>query len=122
MPGELGARQKIAEILARQGEVSAAVTEYGEVVRRYAEQGQFFKATALCRVILTLDPKHQRTQQQLAELYAARKSVPSVTAKLLPSAVLEKGAIAQANVAPAPPPAQAEEELAIEIDVEELAF
>ena len=120
VPGELGARQKIAEILARQGQVPAAVAEYGEVVRRYAEQGQFFKATALCRVILTLDPKHQRTQEQLAELYAARQKV--TTTKVGPSAVLEAGAIAQANVAPAPPPPGEEEVLSIDIAVEELVF
>lgn len=72
VPGELAARQKIAEILARQGDKKAAVAAYSEVVKRYAEQGEFFKATALSRVILTLDPSHQLAQQHLASLYASR--------------------------------------------------
>ena len=72
VPGELSARQKIAEILARRGDKQAAVAEYSEVVKRYAEQGEFFKATALSRVILTLDPSHQLAQQHLASLYASR--------------------------------------------------
>lgn len=76
VPGELAARQKIAEILARQGQVPAAVAEYSEVVKRYAEQGQFFKATALSRVILTLDPKHQLATKLLADLYASRPGGP----------------------------------------------
>lgn len=76
VPGELSARQKIAEILARQGQVAAAVAEYSEVVKRYAEQGQFFKATALSRVILTLDPKHQLATKLLADLYASRPGGP----------------------------------------------
>ncbi|MDP1826129.1 MAG: cyclic nucleotide-binding domain-containing protein [Archangium sp.] len=129
VPGELGVRQKIAEILARQGALPAAVAEYSEVVRRYAEQGQFFKASALCRVILTLDPKHEHTQQQLAQLYAARfeskaegQAAPAVRPAPVQSAPLEAGAIAQANVSPVPAPAEPVEDLSVEIAAEELVF
>ena len=92
VPGELSARQKIAEILARQGQTQAAVAEYSEVVKRYAEQGEFFKATALSRVILTLDPQHQLAQQHLAALYASRPgaSAPSAASRGAP---LSAGAI-----------------------------
>jgi cAMP-dependent protein kinase regulator len=128
VPGELGVRQKIAEILARLGDAPAAVAEYAEVVRRYADQGQFLKATALCRVILTLDPRHQATQQRLAELYSSRVGTASSASRLAlaSSAPLEAGSIAQAETAP-PPPAQAPEPvaevaIAIEIEVEELPF
>ena len=117
VPGELGARQKIAEILVRLGDAPAAVTEYVEVVRRYAEQGQFFKATALCRVILTLDPKHVATQQQLAELYASRRA--SSPSTLPAAAPLETAAIPRAHAAPVE---QEEVELAVDIELEDLAF
>ena len=73
VPGELGARQKVAEILARMGKKAEAIAEYTQVVSRYADAGQFFKATALCKVILTLDPKHVATQQSMAKLYAGRR-------------------------------------------------
>ncbi len=118
VPGELGARQKIAEILVRLGEVPAAVTEYAEVVRRYAEQGQFFKATALCRVILTLDPRHVATQQQLAELYASRRA--SSPSTLQAAAPLETASIPRAHAALVE--AEEEVELAVDIELEDLAF
>lgn len=73
VPGELGARQKVAEILARMGKKDDAIAEYTEVVNRYADAGQFFKATALCKVILGLDPRHSATQASLAKLYAGRR-------------------------------------------------
>ena len=125
VPGELGVRQKVAEILARLGDKPAAVAEYAEVVRRYAEQGQFFKATALCRVILTLDPKHEEATTKLAELYSSRQRTPSRVGPApvpAPVAPLEAGAIAQANEAPAPvaPAAAAAPAVEIEIEVEEL--
>lgn len=95
VPGELSARQKIAEILARQGQVQAAVTEYAEVVKRYAEQGEFFKATALSRVILSLDPKHLLATRLLAELYASRSGGPPPLPKAGPAwgPALGEGAI-----------------------------
>src|SRR3954465_5272081 len=72
VPGELGSRQKVAEILAKLGKKAEAIAEYEQVVNRYAEIGQFFKATALCKVILTLDRKHVATQEKLARLYSGR--------------------------------------------------
>lgn len=124
VPGELGVRQKVAELLARLGDKPAAVAEYAEVVRRYAEQGQFFKATALCRVILTLDPKHEEATKKLAELYSSRQRTPSRVGPApvpAPVAPLEAGAIAQANQAPEPAaPAAAAPAVEIEIEVEEI--
>ncbi|MDP1827604.1 MAG: cyclic nucleotide-binding domain-containing protein [Archangium sp.] len=74
-PGDQSVRQKVAEILAHQGRVDEAVEVYAEAVRRYAEQGHFFKAVALSRVILALEPTHQLALQLLAELYASRQGV-----------------------------------------------
>lgn len=122
VPGELGARQKVAEILARLGRTHEAASEYTEVVRRYAEQGQFFKAIALCRVVLTLDPAHHEAQEKLAELYAARRETPSVGKVVLPKvAPLEKAAVAQALAAPTPAPAAAAEP-ELELFIEEMGF
>lgn len=78
VPGELGSRQKVAEILAKLGRKSEAIAQYVEVVTRYADVGQFFKATALCKVILSLDPKHVETQQSLAKLYAGRRPLQAL--------------------------------------------
>lgn len=111
VPAELSARQKIAEILARQGQKAAAVTEYTEVVKRYAEQGQFFKATALSRTILTLEPANQLAQQVLADLYASRSTGGAKSTT--PSAALQPSAIDlawQNAVAASEPP----EEIALE--------
>ena len=118
VPGELAARQKIAEILARQGQVPAAVAEYTEVVKRYAEQGEFFKATAISRVILTLDPKHQLAQQLLADMYAGRVGGPAV--KPGAGAALQAGSIGLASQTPPPLPGHANEEPPEEIALEEL--
>ncbi len=113
VPAELSARQKIAEILARQGQGPAAVAEYVEVVKRYAEQGEFFKATALSRVILTLDPKNQTATQLLAELYAQRPGggtvpppLPGAKAQLQPGAFGSQSSL--------PPSEQPPEEIALE--------
>ncbi len=112
VPGELSARQKMAELLARQGDKPAAVAEYAEVVKRYAEQGEFFKATALSRVILTLDPSHQLAQQHLASLYASR---PGASGPALAShgAALQPGAfgLTQSDPSQHPPEEIALEEL-----------
>ena len=112
VPGELGVRQKIAEILARQGQGPAAVAEYTEVLKRYAEQGDFFKATALSRVILSLDPKNSAATQLLAELYAQRQGAAPPPLPGARGAQLHTGAFgAQSSL---PPGEQPPEEIALE--------
>ncbi len=74
-PDDIGARQKVAELLAKLGRRAEAVETYEDVARRFAEKGLFFKASATCRVLLGLDPQHQRTLELIATLYT-RKSPP----------------------------------------------
>jgi cAMP-dependent protein kinase regulator len=97
-PEDLGAHQKAAEILQKLGRKGEAIEAYEEVAKRYAQKGLFFKASALCRVLTTLDPAHKRTQELIASLYSKSKA-PAAAAKA-PSA--------------APPPAP---EVEIDIDV-----
>ncbi len=121
VPGDLVARQKVAEILARLGKKQEAVAQYAQVVTRYADQGQFFKATALCKVILSLDPAHVATQQSLAKLYAGRR--PAETPQVAdippppPSAPLVRGSLLE-EAGPPPPPERSEFELEIDIPIE----
>lgn len=112
-PADLAARQKVAEILTRQGHAKAAVEEYVELVRRYAEVGQFFKATALCRVVLTLEPGHRVVQDKLAELYAARRETPATKVPMPKVAPLSSAAVTTKAPA-APPPPEPEFDLFIE--------
>lgn len=76
-PKDLSARQKAAEILARLGKKPEAIAQYTQIAQRYAREGQFFKATAICKVILQLDPAHKEAQSSLAELYSKRLSAPA---------------------------------------------
>jgi cAMP-dependent protein kinase regulator len=70
VPNDVNVRQKMAELLSRLGKKSEAAAVYLDVVGRYAEAGQFFKAIALCKVILRLDPSHIAAQEELAALYS----------------------------------------------------
>lgn len=77
-PDDVGARHKIAELHVKLGDKPKAIEGYEDVARRYAEMGLFFKASAVCRLILGLEPNHQRTQELIASLYARGKGpVPS---------------------------------------------
>ncbi|MBL8957403.1 MAG: nuclease PIN, partial [Myxococcaceae bacterium] len=51
-PNDLGARQKVGDLFARLGKKREAVAAYLDTMERYASGGQFFKAIALCKVIL----------------------------------------------------------------------
>lgn len=91
-PADLGARQKVGDLLARLGKKSEAIAAYLDVSKRYAEGGQFFKAIALCKVILTLDAEHKAAHQYLADLYSKARapSAPAApAAKPAPMAPLE---------------------------------
>jgi cAMP-dependent protein kinase regulator len=119
VPGDVTVRQKVAELLQRAGRNAEAITEFSETVKRYAEAGHFFKATALCRVILTLDPKHDATQKKLAELYASRdnKGAPPPA----PAVAKEAPKLDVSSIAPSIAPVVATAST-VEIDVEDLVF
>lgn len=97
-PDDLAAHQKVAELLQKLGRKADAIDVYEDVAKRYAQKGLFFKASALCRVLLTLEPGHQRTQELIASLVA--KSKPQ-----------------QAAPAAAPPPGATTLEIDIEVVV-----
>ncbi|MEW5848236.1 MAG: cyclic nucleotide-binding domain-containing protein [Myxococcota bacterium] len=78
-PGDVWARQRLAEMLARQGRVVEAVVEYERLADALTATGEALKAMAILNVILKLDPKHTRTQRKLAELYARKRSAPTTT-------------------------------------------
>lgn len=82
-PDDVPARQKIGEMLQRLGRDRDAVDVYEDVAARYARQGHFYKASAVCRVLLTIEPVHERTQELIASLFA-RAQLPPPTAKQLP--------------------------------------
>ena len=121
VPGDVTVRQKVAELLQRAGRNAEAITEFSETVRRYAEAGHFFKATALCRVILGLDPKHEATQQQLAALYAARdpKGAPPKPPPAVEAPKLDVSSLSP--VVPAVAPVTSDD-AGVEIAVEDLIF
>jgi CRP-like cAMP-binding protein len=75
-PDDIAARQKVAEVLTKLGRNAEAVEVYEDVARRFAEQGLFFKASAVCRVLLGLDPKHQRTLELISALYTRKQPAP----------------------------------------------
>jgi CRP-like cAMP-binding protein len=108
-PKDLVARQKLAEVLRRGGEIAEAIEEYKLVADRFARDGLLIKAIAICKTILELDPQHVETQGALAELYARRQATaaaqPPVRQTLM-MAVAQPPAVAAAprSVQPARAP------------------
>lgn len=104
-PDDLTARQKVAELLAKVGQTSVAVDAYEDLAKRFAEKGLFFKASATCRLLLGLDPKHERTLELLASLYTRKSQEPLRGMKgLTPPA---QQPVAPVPGAPPPPPPEA---------------
>lgn len=103
-PQEPAHRQKVAEVLQRQGKKPEAIAEYQATAELYARTGWLLRAIALCKVILQLEPGHTRTQALLADLYSrqerARAPAPSAPAPLTTAMSLPRA------------PARAQEELA----------
>ena len=64
--------QKLAEAQRKLGNTNEAIAAYVSAAGLYATQGFLLKAIAICDMILALDPAHEDTQRQLAQLYAKR--------------------------------------------------
>ena len=112
-PDDLAARQKVAELLIKLNQRAEAVVAYEDLARRYAQTGLFFKASAVCRIILGIDPKHERTQALIATLFSrSEKPLPSQPAAPKP----------RAPEAPASPPEAVPEAEAVSEPELEIAF
>ncbi len=124
-PADLGARQKVGDLYARLGQKSEAVAAYLDAMERYASGGQFFKAIALAKVILSIDSSHATAQQKLAALYSkTRAPAPAQKAAAAPPAMapLELGNFGsfreiELETGPAAP-GEVEEELLLEVVAE----
>lgn len=101
-PNDLNARMKIGDIHRKRGDMSSAVDAYEWVAEAYAQDGLLLKAIAICKVILSLDPRHTATQTMLAELYGKRRG-PASSVGNAPVAPSHFG-MPMASAAPAPVP------------------
>lgn len=108
-PDELSAMQKVAELQAKDGRKADAVATYEALADRYAKAGHFFKASAVCRVVLSLDPGHQRIQEQIASLFSRAHA---------PKAPLVPPRPATAPAAAPPPAADFAPQVEVDIDFE----
>jgi CRP-like cAMP-binding protein len=69
-PPDLGAQQKLAEVLHRTGEDAQAVEIYRALADVYAQGGEPIKAIALGKAIREIDTENREAQRALATLYA----------------------------------------------------
>lgn len=105
-PDDIAAHQKVGELHAKLGQKAEAVKTYEAVAGQYAAKGQFFKASAVCRLVLGLEPGHQRTQDLIATLYARDKATTPLTKPSRPAAPAPEVEV-ELDIAvelPAPPP------------------
>ena len=124
---DASARQKLAEVLRKQGDADGAVAQYRLVADGYGRDGLLAKAIAVCKVILEIDPRHRDTQRVLADLYARRQAGPASASGIrgavprIPPLARETPPVGEAPdageervelpLAPAPPPPAAEERI-----------
>jgi cAMP-dependent protein kinase regulator len=67
-PAEADWPRRAAECLRVLGDSTQQVAALGRAAELYAQAGSMAKAIAMCRMILTLDPKHTQTQERLSTL------------------------------------------------------
>ncbi|NJK88619.1 MAG: cyclic nucleotide-binding domain-containing protein [Myxococcales bacterium] len=67
----------MGDIHRKAGDREAALGAYERVAQAYAREGFLVKAIAVCKVILTVDPRHTETQELLADLYAQKREPKS---------------------------------------------
>ena len=69
---DLPLRLRLAEVLRLLERHEEAVTLYSSVAWAHAVAGNLVQAIMVCKVILEISPKHERTQEMLAKLYASK--------------------------------------------------
>jgi cAMP-dependent protein kinase regulator len=74
---------KLGECLRKMGNEAESIKAFSRAVTGYAKCDLLLKAVAVCKIILGIDPKHTRTQELLASLYAAQ-GTPVPTTAVMP--------------------------------------
>jgi len=93
VPEDLTSRRKVAELFQRLGRRKEALLTYEALADVWARRGWMLRAIALCKIILQIEPRHERTQRLLAELYSRRQTPPSLPAPAPASAPSEPVAV-----------------------------
>ena len=81
-PQDLKARRTLADALRSHHRNAAAVEQYKALVGAYAAQGLLFRAIAICKTILEIEPAHEETQHTLAALYAKQDANSDVSVEI----------------------------------------
>ncbi len=85
-PHDLRRRRQLADMLVTFGRRKEAIAHYEAIVGAFAASGLLFRAIAVCKVIIELDPKHRGGVETLASLYAQQDaSAQSAFAELPPA-------------------------------------
>jgi tetratricopeptide (TPR) repeat protein len=67
-PGDWNTANTLGDLYARAGRTDEAVAQYSRIADHFAAEGFYPKASALSKKILKLQPTHEPTQLQLAEI------------------------------------------------------
>lgn len=93
VPEDLTSRRKVAELFQHLGRRKEALLTYEALADAWARRGWLLRAVALCKIILQIEPRHERTQRLLAELYSRRPAPPPLPAPAPASAPSEPEAV-----------------------------
>ena len=103
VPDDVTCRQKLAETFVRLGKPARAVEHYHLAMASFAHAGFFFKAIALARVILELDPTSNEMHETLTHLYGRSRHHTPITPLPQPSPLQISSLTPGADVAPPEP-------------------
>ncbi len=67
-PGDWNTANSLGDLFARAGRTDEAIAQYSRIADHFAAEGFYPKASALYKKILKLQPTHEPTQLQLAEI------------------------------------------------------
>ena len=98
-PAEPGWALKLGESLRKMGNDGEAIKALGRAVKAYAGNDLLPKAIAVCKIILSVDPKHSHTQELLDSFYAAQRK-PADPGVPLPKRTPPPPSVARTPVAP----------------------
>jgi CRP-like cAMP-binding protein len=93
VPEDLSSRRRVAELLQRLGRRKDALATYEALADAWARRGWLLRAVALCKIILQIEPQHERTQRLLTELYARRQGPLPLPAPAPVSSASGNGAV-----------------------------